>query len=95
MQQIDGNNDNDMIDNETKHHALILGDTEYTFSFPVKESIVIFGMNIGNKIPFDKYTCSVCKKVILTNIKASIALSSVIKHTGSRARNKCRGKDET
>ena len=63
-------NDNDMIDNETKHHALILSDTEYTFSFPVKKSIVLFGMNIGSKLQFDKYTCSVCKKVNLTNIKA-------------------------
>ena len=40
-------NDIGMIVNETKHQALILGDTEYTFSFPVRVSINIFGMNIG------------------------------------------------
>ena len=47
---------------EAKHQALILGDTEYTFSFPVKESIDIFGMNIDNKLHFDKHVSSVCKK---------------------------------
>ena len=52
-----------MIVNETKHQAMILGDTEYTFSFPVKESIDIFGMNIENKLQFDKHVSSVCKKI--------------------------------
>ena len=56
-------NDNGMIVNETKHQALILGNTEYTFSFPVKESIDIFGMNIDNKLQFDKHVSSVCKKI--------------------------------
>ena len=56
-------NDNGMIVNKTKHQALILGDTEYTFSFPVKESIDIFGMNIDNKLHFDKHVSSVCKKI--------------------------------
>ena len=52
-----------MIVNETKHQAMILGDTEYTFSFPVKESIDIFGTNIDNKLQFDKHVSSVCKKI--------------------------------
>ena len=52
-----------MIVNESKHQALILGDTEYTFSFPVKESIDIFGMNIDNKLQFDSHVSLVCKKV--------------------------------
>ena len=56
-------NDNGVIVNKTKHQALILGDTEYTFSFPVKESIDIFGMNIDNKLHFDKHVSSVCKKI--------------------------------
>ena len=56
-------NDNGMIVNKTKHQALILGDTEYTFSFPVKDSIDIFGMNIDNKLQFDKHISSVCKKI--------------------------------
>ena len=52
-----------MIVNKSKHQALILGDTEHTFSFPVKESIDIFGMTIDNKFQFDKHVSSICKKV--------------------------------
>ena len=59
-------NENGMIVNESKHQALILGDTEYTFSFPVKVSIDIFGMNIDNKLQFDSHVhvSLVCKKLI-------------------------------
>ena len=56
-------NDNGMIVNKTKHQALILADTEYTFSFPVKESIDIFGMNIDSKLQFDNHVSSVSKKI--------------------------------
>ena len=52
-----------MIVNETKHQALILVDTEYTFSFPVKESMDIFDINIDKKLQFDKHVSSVCKKI--------------------------------
>ena len=52
-----------MIVNKSKHQALILGDTEHTFSFPVKESIDIFGMTIDNKLQFDKHVSFICKKV--------------------------------
>ena len=55
--------ENGMIVNKSKHQALILGDTEHTFSFPVKESIDIFGMTIDNKLQFDKHVSSICKKV--------------------------------
>ena len=55
-------NDNGMIVNETKHQALIPGDTEYTFSFPVRESINVFGMNI-DKLQFDKHVSLVCRKI--------------------------------
>ena len=54
---------NGMIVNENKHQALVLGDTEYTFSFPVKDSIDVFGMNIDNKLLFDRHISSVCKKI--------------------------------
>ena len=36
-------NRNGMIDKQSKHQALVIGDTDYTFSFPVKDSIDIFG----------------------------------------------------
>jgi len=55
-------NDHGMIVNETKHQALIVGDTEHTFSFLVKELIDIFGMNFDTKLQFDKRVCSLCKK---------------------------------
>ena len=41
---------NGMIVDENKHQALVLGDTEYTFSFPIKDSIDIIGMNIDNNL---------------------------------------------
>ena len=36
--------ENGMIVNESKHQCLILGDTEYGISFPVKDTLEIFGM---------------------------------------------------
>ena len=39
-------NRNGMIVNQSKHEALVIGDTDYTFFFPVKNSIDIFGLNI-------------------------------------------------
>ena len=55
--------ENGMIVNKSNHQALILGDTEHTFSSPVKDSIDIFGMTIDNKLQFHKHVSSICKKV--------------------------------
>ena len=52
-----------MIVIQSKYQALVIGDTNYTFSFPVKDSIDIFGLNIDRKLQFDKHTPSVCRKV--------------------------------
>ena len=41
---------NGMLVNESKHQCLILGDTEYGFSFRVKDTLEIFGMEINNKL---------------------------------------------
>ena len=54
---------NGMIVIQSKHQALVIGDTNYTFSFPVKDSIDIFGLNIDRKLQFDKHISSVCRKV--------------------------------
>ena len=54
---------NGMIVNESKHQCLILGDTEYGFSFPVKDTLEIFGMEIDNKLNFSKHISNVCKKI--------------------------------
>ena len=45
-------NENGMIFNGTEHRVLMLGNTEYTFSFPVEGSVDIFGINIDNKLQF-------------------------------------------
>ena len=55
--------DNGMIINETKHQAMVLGTTDHTFSFAVKPSIDIFGRNIDNKLCFDNYISTICKKI--------------------------------
>ena len=53
-----------MIVNETKHQVLILGKTDYSFSFPaVKESIGMFGMNIDNKLNFSNHIRTMWKKI--------------------------------
>ena len=52
-----------MIVNQSKHQALVIGDTDYTFFPPVKKSIDIFGLNIDRKLQFDKQISSVCGKV--------------------------------
>ena len=41
---------NGMTVNEKKHQALILGKSEHTFSFPVNNSIDIFGMTIDKRL---------------------------------------------
>ena len=76
--------ENGMIVNKSKHQALILGDTEHTFSFPVKESIDIFGMTIDNKLQFDKHVFSISKKVnnqlnVMIRFRKLISKAALIK----------------
>ena len=53
-----------MIVNETKHQVLILGKTDYSFSFlAVKESIGMFGINIDNKLNFSNHIRTMWKKI--------------------------------
>ena len=52
-----------MIVSEKKHQALILGKTEHNFSFPVNNSIDIFGMTIDNRLSFDNHVSVICKKI--------------------------------
>ena len=54
---------NSMIVNKKKHQALILGKTEHNFSFPVNNSIDIFGMTIDNRLSFDNHVSVICKKI--------------------------------
>ena len=54
---------NRMIVNETKHQAMVLGKTDHSFSFPLKDSLDIFGINIDNRLRFDNYISTICKKI--------------------------------
>ena len=54
--------ENGMLVNESKHQGLVLGDTEYGFSFSVKDTLEIFGMEIINKLNFSKHISNVRKK---------------------------------
>ena len=60
--------ENGMLVNESKHQCLILGDTEYGFSFPVKDTLEIFGMEIDNKLNFSKRISNVCKTGLIINL---------------------------
>ena len=53
---------NGMLVNESKHQGLVLGDTEYGFSFSVKDTLEIFGMETDNKLNFSKHISNVRKK---------------------------------
>ena len=52
-----------MIVNKKKHQALILGETEHNFCFPVNKSIDIFGMTVDNRLSFDNHIPVICKKI--------------------------------
>ena len=39
-----------MLVNESKHQGLVLGETDFSFSFPVQETLEIFGMEIDKKL---------------------------------------------
>jgi len=54
---------NGMIVNDTKHQAIVLGKTDHSFSFPLKDSLDIFGINIDNRLRFDDYISAICKKI--------------------------------
>ena len=54
---------NGMIVNKKKHQAVILGKTEHNFSFPVNNSIDIFGVTIDNRHSFDNHVSVICKKI--------------------------------
>ena len=52
-----------MIVNETKHQAIILGKTDHSSPFSLKDSLDIFGLNIDNRLRFDNHISTICKKI--------------------------------
>ena len=51
-----------MIVNETKHQAKVSGKTGHSFSFPLKDSLDIFGLNIDDTLRFDNVS-TICKRI--------------------------------
>ena len=72
MQQLNIANEwyrsNGMLVNHTKHQAMITGNTDHVFSFPVQQSIELFGITVDDRLCFDEHVsniCCICKN--LTN----------------------------
>ena len=49
--------------NESKNQGLVIGDTNYNFLLPVKDTLVIFGMEIDNKVDFSGHISNAPKKI--------------------------------
>ena len=56
-------NNNGMIVNPEKHQAMVLGTTNYTFSFPAKNSMELFGMTIHTEMSFKEHLATICNKI--------------------------------
>ena len=54
---------NGMIANVGKHQATVLGNTDYEFSFPVKDKIELFGLTIDNELNFKRHITILCEKM--------------------------------
>lgn len=52
--------------NDSQRHEAsgnVLGATDYNFSFPVKNTIEIFGLIIDDKLNFNAYISTMCQKI--------------------------------
>ena len=67
MHQVDIANEryrsNGMLVNPTKHQAMIIGNTDHVFSFPVQQSVELFGITVDNKLRFDEHLSNICEKI--------------------------------
>ena len=56
---------NEILVEESKNQGLELGDTGYNFSFPEKDTLAIFGMEIqiDNNLDLSGHISNVCKKI--------------------------------
>ena len=61
---------NGMVTNPDKYEAMILRNTNYTFSFtvndiniPVKDNIDLFGVSLDNNLRFNSHVKNICTKV--------------------------------
>ena len=44
-------------------NGMLVNESKHGFSFPVKDTLEIFGMEIDNKVNFSKHISNVCKKI--------------------------------
>ena len=58
-----------MIVNAKKHKALIIGQTDLKFSFPVKCELDIFGMTIDNTLNFGSHISTVCYGSAISSLR--------------------------
>ena len=54
---------NGMLVNPTKHQAMIIGNTEHVFSFPLQKSVGLFGITVDDRLCFDEHVSNICKKI--------------------------------
>ena len=54
---------NGMIVNARKHQAIISGQTDHQFSFPVNNELDMFRMTIDNRLNFDRHISTVCNEI--------------------------------
>ena len=54
---------NGMIVNPDKHEAMVLGKTDYKFSFLVENSIELLGMTLDDEMSIREHLATTCKKI--------------------------------
>ena len=52
-----------MLVNPTKHQAMIVGNMDHVFSFPVQKSIELFGITVNDRLCFNEHVSNICKKI--------------------------------
>ena len=55
--------DNGMKANPAKHQGMVLGKTDYPFSFLTTRCLDLFGISLDNELNFKDHISSVCKKI--------------------------------
>ena len=54
---------NGMIVNPEKHQAMVLGNCNHKFAFPVNDSIELLGVTLDNELKFNSHITTICDKV--------------------------------
>ena len=50
---------NGMLVNPTKHQAMIIGNTNHVFFFPVHKSVALFGITVDDRLCFDEHISNI------------------------------------